>query len=201
MMPLQPLESASASCEVISNQFDRMLSSLDFRGTPQQAVFLKFVVNQTLGGKADQIKGYTVATQVFGRGSDFNQSLDPVVSIQTSRLRRAIERYYLTAGQNDPTRIDIPKDTYMATFSEQRPVNQQAAVKSFAPVNVMNTWPTVLVRPLANLTANPVDDHVTKGLKSELTHALSHYREFRVLEADPTKYGTFHWGIGTGHGP
>jgi hypothetical protein len=67
-------------------------------------------VNQTLAGNADRIKGYTVATEAFGRRSDFDQSIDPIVSIQASRLRRAMERYYKTAGKHDPIRIDIPPE-------------------------------------------------------------------------------------------
>jgi hypothetical protein len=73
-------------------------------------------VNQTLAGNAHEIKGYTVATEVLGRGPDFDQSIDPVVSIQASRLRRALERYYLNTGQRDPIHIDIPKGTYVPTF-------------------------------------------------------------------------------------
>jgi adenylate cyclase len=183
MMKLQAHESSPASRAVISHQLERMLGSPDFRATPQQTAFFKFVVNQTLDGKADQIKGYTVATEVFGRGPDFDQSIDPVVSIQAGRLRRAIERYYLTTGQNDPARIDIPKGTYVPTFSEQLPDNQIIATEPAASASVRDAWPSVLVRPLANLTENPADDYVSIGLTTELTHALSHYREFRVLEA------------------
>jgi adenylate cyclase len=183
MMKLQAHESSLLSHEIISNQLESMLASPDFRATPQQAAFFKFVVSQTLAGNADQIKGYTVATEVFGRGPDFDQSIDPVVSIQAGRLRRAIERYYLTTGINDPARIGIPKGTYVPTFSEQLPSQQPMASEQAAAVSVMDTWPAVLVRPLANLTDNPADDYVSIGLTTELTHALSHYREFRVLEA------------------
>ncbi len=38
-----------------------MLASPDFKTTPQQIALLKYVVNQTLAGKADEIKDYTVA--------------------------------------------------------------------------------------------------------------------------------------------
>jgi adenylate cyclase len=183
MMKLQAHKSSPASHEVISHQLERMLGSPDFRATPQQTAFFKFVVNQTLAGNAGQIKGYTVATEVFGRGPDFNQGIDPVVSIQASRLRRALERYWLTAGRHDPIRIDIPKGTYVPTFSEQLPGNQPIAAEPAAPVRVMDTWPALLVRPLANLTDNPADDYISTGLTTELAHALSHYREIRVLQA------------------
>ncbi len=172
-----------SSDDKISRQLELMADSLDFKATPQQMAFLKFIVNQTLTGNADHIKGYTVATEVFGRGADFDQSIDPIVSIQASRLRRALDRYYENAGLNDPIRINIPKGTYVPTFQEQRPNASPIAAKKAAPVSVMEKWPTLLIRKLANLTAKPEDDYLAIGLTAELAHALGHYREIRVLEA------------------
>ena len=166
-MRLQANKSAHAHHDEISHQLDSMLASPNFTATPQQTAFLKYVVNQTLAGNADRIKGYTVATEVFGRGPEFNQSLDPVVSIQAARLRRALDRYYLTAGKHDPIRIDIPKGTYVPTFDEQLPGDQHIAAEQAAPVGFMAAWPTLMVRPLANLTADPDDDFLSIGLTAE----------------------------------
>jgi adenylate cyclase len=183
MMKDQSLKSSPPSGEAISHQLERMLASPDLNATPQQIALLKYVVNQTLAGNADRIKGYTVATEVFGRRSDFDQSIDPIVSIQASRLRQALARYYETTGKHDPLHIDIPKGTYVPTFVEQRSDDQYIAAEQAAPVGVMAAWPNVLVRPLANLSANPQDDYLSIGLTAELAHALGHYREIRVLEA------------------
>ena len=182
-MEIQSHRSSLPSCEAISHQLERMLSSPDFSASPQQTDFLEFVVNQTLAGNACEIKGYTVATEVFGRSLDFDQSIDPVVSIQAGRLRRALERYYLTAGQHDPIRIDIPKGTYVPAFSEQRLKHQPIVAEPAAIVGVIDTWPTVLVQPLSNLTVNPEDNYLSTGLTAELAHALGHYREIRIFEA------------------
>ena len=167
----------------ITSQVERLLNSSDFKATPQQSALLKFVVAQTLTGKTDRIKGYTVATEVFGRRSDFDQSIDPIVSIQASRLRRALARYYETVGKNDPIRIDIPKGGYVPTFNEQSPDDHPIAVEEAEPVDVMATWPTVLVRKLENLTKHADDDYLSIGLTAELAHALGHFREIRVFEA------------------
>jgi adenylate cyclase len=59
-----------------------------------------------------------VATQVFGRGEDFNQATDPIVSIQANKLRRALERYYLVAGQNDPSASRSPKAPMCRYFAK-----------------------------------------------------------------------------------
>src|SRR6185312_13291241 len=77
---------------------------------------LEYVVGETLAGRADRIKAYTLATVVFERGPDFDPQLDPVVRLEASRLRKALEHYYLTAGKDDPVRIDIPKGSYIPTF-------------------------------------------------------------------------------------
>ncbi|MEE9531042.1 MAG: hypothetical protein V3W52_08635, partial [Syntrophobacteria bacterium] len=179
----QSLRLSLSTHEKISRQLERMLASPDFKATPTQVAFLRYVVNQTLAGNGSQIKGYTVATEVFGRGPDFDQSLDPIVSIQAGGLRRALERYYKHAGKHDPIRIDIPTGTYVPTFGEQLPSHQHIAAEQAAAVGVMATWPSLLVRPLANLTANPEDNYLSIGLTAELAHALSHYREILVLEA------------------
>jgi adenylate cyclase len=188
MMKDQCLQLSLASEDDITCQLERMLANPDFDATPQQTAFLKYVVNQTLAGNADRIKGYTVATEVFGRRSDFDQSIDPIVSIQASRLRQALAQYFETAGRNDPIRIDIPKGTYVPVFSQKPssihpPDDQTIAAEQAAPLDVMEAWPTIQLRPLTNLTANPDDDYLVIGLTAELAHALSHYREIRILEA------------------
>ena len=184
-MKLQNHQSSLPSPEAICLQLDRMLVCPDLNASPQQIALLKFVVDQTLAGNADRIKGYTVATEVFGRSEDFDQSIDPIVSILAARLRRAMTRYYETAGKNDPIYIEIPKGCYVPTFDEQKPVKAHVAAEKAAPTGVMQTWPTVLVRPLANLSTDSEDNFLAIGLTAELAHALSHYREIRVLEAPP----------------
>ena len=69
-----------------------------------------------MSGGAQEIKGYTVATEVFGRKADFDAAKDTIVRIQGGRLRQALERYYLTIGGQDPIQIDIPKGAYVPTF-------------------------------------------------------------------------------------
>jgi len=86
-----------------------MLSSPHLRATSQQISLLKYVINQTLDTKTPEIQDDTVATEVFGRGPDFDQSNDPIVSVQASGLRRALKRYYSAGGKHDSIRIGIPK--------------------------------------------------------------------------------------------
>ncbi len=106
--------------KAISHQLKLILASPDFNATPQKIALLKYVVNQTLAGKARDIKDDTMASDVFSRGPDFDQRIDPIVSIQADLLRRALVRYYETAGKNDPIRIDIPKGIYVPVFKKRK---------------------------------------------------------------------------------
>ena len=112
-MPIKQKPKPPTLNEKISCQLRHILASPDIRATPHQIAFLKFVVKRTQEGKVNSIKGYTMATEVFGRREDFDQSIDPIVSIQAGGLRRALSRYYEAAGKNDPIRINIPNGTYV----------------------------------------------------------------------------------------
>ena len=101
--------------KAIRNQLGRILRSAEFRASDKQRKFLSFVVAEALDGRAAQLKGYTIAVSVYGRSETFDPQVDPIVRVEAGRLRRAIEHYYLTAGQNDPVRVEIPKSGYVPT--------------------------------------------------------------------------------------
>lgn len=106
--------------EQVRAQLERILSSREFPNAGRGAAFLKYVTEETLAGRAQRLKAYSIAIEVFNRSAGFSQE-DPVVRIEAGRLRRVIERYYLVAGQRDPIRIDIPKGGYVPTFTWNDP--------------------------------------------------------------------------------
>ncbi|WP_094447713.1 MULTISPECIES: adenylate cyclase [unclassified Rhizobium] len=100
----------------IRDQLAIIIASPEFPHIGRSAAFLTYVTEEALAGRAERIKGYTIAVEVFKRNEDFKQD-DPVVRIEAGRLRRLLERYYLVAGQHDPIRIDIPKGGYAPSFA------------------------------------------------------------------------------------
>lgn len=110
----------------IRSQLERIVTSAEFPGVGRGAAFLIYVVDEVLAGRAQRIKGYSIAIEVFKREEGFTQD-DPVVRIEAGRLRRSLERYYLVAGQDDPVRIDIPKGCYVPTFAWNRPLEDHRA--------------------------------------------------------------------------
>jgi len=97
-------------------ELDRILASAQFSVPKRVRQFLVYVINETLIGRGDRIKAYSIAVEVFGRNPNFDIRNDPVVRIEAGRLRRALERHYLLGGNTDPVVIEIPKGGYVPRF-------------------------------------------------------------------------------------
>jgi len=169
--------------ENIKGQLQRIFASAEFHATDKQRKFLRFVVSETLAGNVHEIKGYTVATRVFNRKIDFDQSTDPIVSIQANKLRRALERYYLVAGKQDPIRIDLPVGSYVPTFQIQPLVEPDTVAPRVEDQyrDQAGGWPLVLIRPFKNLTGDAEQDFFVEGLSTELAIELARYQDIVVL--------------------
>lgn len=112
---------------IIRAALNRVLSSSDLRGSPRLATFLRYVVETTLAGRAEQIKGYTIAVEALERPPTFDPQADPIVRVEATRLRRALQSYYAGEGIDDPLRIHIPKGGYVPSFEMQAPPEAPAS--------------------------------------------------------------------------
>lgn len=114
------------SAEEVRQELDTLLGRDEFHASERNRRFLTYIVEETLQGRAERIKAYSIAIAAFDRSDDFDPLTDPIVRIEASRLRRALEHYYLTAGKADRVRIDMPKGSYVATFryADAPPANE-----------------------------------------------------------------------------
>ncbi|MBW8636299.1 hypothetical protein K1W69_03785 [Hoeflea sp. WL0058] len=103
--------------EDVRTELQRVLDSVDFRATPRRREMLRYLIEESLAGRARTLKGYTIGVAVFGRGDDFDPQADPVVRLEARRLRRDLDSYYVSEGRNNPLRITIPKGHYFPEIS------------------------------------------------------------------------------------
>ena len=108
-------------------QLDRILASPQFTANDRRRAFLRYVIEESLAGRADRIKGFSVAMSVFGRNETFDSGTDPVVRLEARKLRRELEHFYLTDGREDPLIITIPKGSYVPSFEVTDPTESSAA--------------------------------------------------------------------------
>jgi hypothetical protein len=101
----------------VGTALGRILATPAFVRSPRLAEFLRYVVEQRLTGRTDAPKEIEIGARVFSKPPDYDPRIDPVVRVQARLLRFKLHEYYETAGKNDPVRIDLPKGSYLPTFS------------------------------------------------------------------------------------
>jgi adenylate cyclase len=136
--------------EEVSAELERILSSQCFEQASRSQEFLRFVVEQTLTGAADRIKGYTIAIEVFHRPADFDAQSDPLVRVEAGRLRRRLLEYYVAEGQRNPLRIDLPRGRYAPEFHYFEPTLAEPV--AVAPVAAPPHAATLVSTPSAPAT-------------------------------------------------
>jgi hypothetical protein len=97
-------------------QLEKILESPALGSALSLRRFLRYVVEETLAGRGDVLKEYSLGAGVFGRGEKFCPRTDPIVRVQAHNLRLRLERYYAGPGSRDPLVIEIPKGTYVPVF-------------------------------------------------------------------------------------
>ncbi len=159
---------------------ERVLSSTDFDASERNRRFLRHVVEENLAGRADRIKAYSIATTVFGRDDDFDPQIDSIVRIEAGRLRRSLERYYLTSGRSDPVRIDIPKGSYIPAFRR----DATAPVPIAAPAARAAPGPALLVAPFDEEGDPAAFPGFRRGFVRALVVSLTRFTSLRVFDGE-----------------
>lgn len=131
---------------VIENQLERLFASEEFASAPKMRALLRYLVDATLAGDVERLKGYAIGVDVFERGVDFDPATDPIVRVQAGRLRKLLDSYYNTSGKGDPLRIDIPKGGYIVELHEAGGVASsvvEPAPDAAAPLEAVPRAPAV----------------------------------------------------------
>jgi hypothetical protein len=110
------------TAEDVRAALERIAASEALCACPQLVAFLRYVVEATLRGGQDRIKGYTIAVEALGRRDDFDPRIDPIVRVEAMRLRRALQRYYANGGRDDAVQIVLPLGSYVPVFRRALPV-------------------------------------------------------------------------------
>ena len=72
--------------DAIRGQLSRVLDSALFAHAERLGRFLKFVVDETLHGRADRLNQYAIAIDVFDRDERFDPAIDAIVDPGGRRL-------------------------------------------------------------------------------------------------------------------
>src|SRR5467141_3702257 len=82
---------------------------------------LRYLAEHALDHPGSSLKEYQIATEVFGRPSNFDPQSDSTIRVQAGRLRLKMAEYYASEGAEDPIQVEMPKGTYVLSFHRREP--------------------------------------------------------------------------------
>jgi len=100
-------------------QIEKLLSSHALHGSESLCKLLRYLVDHALDHPGAAPKEYQIATEVFGRPSNFDPHVDSTVRVQAGRLRGKLAEYYASEGVDDQILVDLPRGTYALMFHER----------------------------------------------------------------------------------
>ena len=172
--------------DALIRQVEKICESPEFQSKPVLCRFLSYIVSETLAGRGDRIKAFTIGVDVFGRDDDFDPGQDTLVRINAIRLRRSLDVYYNKTGKDDTLRVEIPKGAYVPEFISRSHTEEVEDVKE-VPV----TWrespagvslePTVAVLSFQDFIRDPENAYFARGFSYELMVELTKFEDLQVF--------------------
>jgi len=107
------------SVTAVEEELERIFKDSHFTESAILRKFLSFIVQETILGRANRLKEYTIAINVLEKPLNFNPQENGIVRIHAGRLRRALSQYYNEMGCNDQIVITIPKGKYVPFFANR----------------------------------------------------------------------------------
>ncbi|HSY35432.1 MAG TPA: hypothetical protein VK814_06755 [Acidobacteriaceae bacterium] len=100
----------------ILRQLERLLDNPHFSHSKRFPTFLRFIVQEQLEGRGDQLKERTLGIEVFGRHAGYDTTSDPIVRVTAAEIRKRIAQYYQDSDSPDELRISLPSGSYIPHF-------------------------------------------------------------------------------------
>jgi hypothetical protein len=102
---------------MVRAQLELLVRDDVFRSSKRSVAFLRFVVEQTLAGMADQIKERTIGIEVFGRDPSYDTNLDHIVRTAAAELRKRLAAYYVDEKHRSELRMVLIPGSYIPRFT------------------------------------------------------------------------------------
>ncbi|HTS43063.1 MAG TPA: hypothetical protein VMH01_01600 [Puia sp.] len=171
----------------INNQLERIFLDPHFSESEILKRFLLFIVHETLEGRSNQLKEYTIAINVLEKPAGFKPWENGIVRIHAGRLRRALNMYYREMGCNDPIFITIPKGKYIPIFTDQEHSLFEAGYdgltdnfkENLLTVNEDNI--TLAILPFICPIKNEPSRSFAEGLCLQMTSTLMEFDQISVI--------------------
>jgi hypothetical protein len=130
------------TAEMIRAQLELLVRDEAFRSSKRSVAFLKYVVEMTLNGAADQIKERTIGVEVFGRDPSYDTNLDHIVRTAATELRKRLASYYVDEKHRSELRMGLVPGSYVPRFTlpgQTRHIGVETEIETEPPEPLFET--------------------------------------------------------------
>jgi hypothetical protein len=99
----------------IQQDLSEILASSPFRSSKQSQDLLRYIVDRSLSGHAEDLKERVIGFEVFGRRPDYDTNNDPIVRARVAEVRKRLALYY-QAEPGKTVRVSVPPGSFKAVF-------------------------------------------------------------------------------------
>lgn len=151
------------TAEMVRAQLESLVNDDVFRSSKRSVAFLRYVVERTLDGAADQIKERSIGVEVFGRDPSYDTNADHIVRTAATELRRRLATYYVDEKHRGELRMGLTPGSYVPRFAfpHQTQIGLEALQAGAAPdshnghtTGGHTAGPAALVEPAPSVAAS-----------------------------------------------
>jgi hypothetical protein len=96
---------------------ERVAGSAELKRAQRLRDILLYVSRRSLKEGSSQISEQEIGSAVFDRPAGYDTSVDTIVRVSTSELRKRIKNYFEGEGQAETLAMEIPRGSYVPVFS------------------------------------------------------------------------------------
>jgi hypothetical protein len=107
---------AETSADECWELIERIRDSQKFKRAERLRELLLYIATQSIKRGVSAIPEQEIGGAVFGRSSDYDTSLDNIVRVNASELRKRLEHYFENEGAQETLVVEIPRGAYIPVF-------------------------------------------------------------------------------------
>jgi hypothetical protein len=172
------------SKDSVRQELEKLLASRVFDAKKQACHFLAYVVAEALAGRGSKITQYGIAIEALGKPTDYCPTENPAVRVEAGRVRKLLDEYYLTEGEANSIRIQLPVGSYEPVFTQVgstpaplQTVWGEKSIQSVGPRIYISCQNPAMIRDDAARS-------LVYSLQSGFSAMLGRFREVRIALAD-----------------
>src|SRR5580693_2395755 len=109
--------------KAFQQHLEEVLCGEAFRGSHRSGQFLRYVINQSVNGRCDELKERLIGVELFGRSPSYDTGEDAIVRVTASDVRKRLLQHYGRDGATSEFRISLPLGAYIPEIARRTRAN------------------------------------------------------------------------------